>query len=196
MISEKKAIRAAMKRQLKALSSQEISAMSSAICEQIQQLLNQKFPDTSTALNIASFAANPLEPNLSELHQLLPQHHFYYPHCTKDKLGEMHFYPCEDYASMRLDKYSIPAPVTTSAPPLSASLIDVILVPAYAFTRAGERLGKGGGYYDRYLAHNSLGVSSSTLTLGIAFSIQLLQALPTEKHDIKMNQLITEKPSQ
>jgi 5-formyltetrahydrofolate cyclo-ligase len=65
--------------------------------------------------------------------------------------------------------------------------IRLILVPAIAFDRAGGRLGRGGGFYDRLLP------LYSAQRLGIGFSFQLLDAVPSEEHDIRMNALLTEK---
>lgn len=56
---------------------------------------------------------------------------------------------------------------------------DLVFVPGVAFTRSGERLGRGGGYYDRLLS----GLPKSSVTLGICFAMQLLGALPMEAHD-------------
>jgi 5-formyltetrahydrofolate cyclo-ligase len=54
---------------------------------------------------------------------------------------------------------------------------DIALVPGVAFTRAGARLGRGGGHYDRWLA------ATPVISIGIAFDIQLVDELPLEPHD-------------
>ena len=65
--------------------------------------------------------------------------------------------------------------------------IDVFLVPGVAFDKQGYRLGRGGGFYDRYLQ------DCKGLKIGIAFSCQVSKAaLPRESHDIPMDMLITE----
>lgn len=64
---------------------------------------------------------------------------------------------------------------------------DVFLVPGLAFTKAGERLGRGKGYYDRYLS-NLKGAR-----IGICFEEQLLSELPIDELDQRMNFVITEK---
>lgn len=65
--------------------------------------------------------------------------------------------------------------------------IDLLIVPGLAFTRNGERLGFGGGYYDRYLQE----YPGSTLSL--AFTEQLIPALPIEQFDIPVAKIITEQ---
>lgn len=78
--------------------------------------------------------------------------------------------------------------VTLKTPPLEARLIEpnVILVPGLAFTRDGKRLGRGKGFYDRYLKE------FSGLKIGICFSEQIATDLPTEAHDQRVNMLLTD----
>jgi 5-formyltetrahydrofolate cyclo-ligase len=60
--------------------------------------------------------------------------------------------------------------------------IDLIAVPGLAFARGGgQRLGRGGGYYDRALAQRR--EAGRTGHVGVCFSFQLVDALPTEPHD-------------
>jgi 5-formyltetrahydrofolate cyclo-ligase len=62
---------------------------------------------------------------------------------------------------------------------------DLVLVPGLAFTRSGDRLGRGGGHYDRLLA--IAGVTS----IGIAFDIQLADEVPLEPHDRGVDLVVT-----
>lgn len=64
----------------------------------------------------------------------------------------------------------------------------LILLPGLAFDREGNRLGYGGGYYDRYLKSHP-----SFHTIGIAFSVQCLENIPAQPHDQKTEIVITEK---
>ncbi|KQL53540.1 5-formyltetrahydrofolate cyclo-ligase [Heyndrickxia shackletonii] len=65
--------------------------------------------------------------------------------------------------------------------------LDLIIVPGVAFNFYGYRIGFGGGYYDRYLQH------FNGETMSLAFSLQLCQVLPVEKHDIPVKAIMTEK---
>ena len=60
------------------------------------------------------------------------------------------------------------------------------LVPGLAFDRHGQRLGRGGGFYDRLLA-DAVGVK-----VGLAFSCQLVQEVPALPHDVRMDWIVTE----
>ena len=63
--------------------------------------------------------------------------------------------------------------------------LDVMIVPGVAFDRAGNRLGHGGGWYDRLL-HHYLG-----FRIGVAFGFQLLESVPTDHHDVGVHAVIT-----
>ncbi len=66
---------------------------------------------------------------------------------------------------------------------------DVVIVPCVAFTRSGERLGQGGGWYDRFLAE----VRDDCLTIGVGFAEQLVDELPTEAHDVRLDLVVTDE---
>jgi len=65
---------------------------------------------------------------------------------------------------------------------------DVIVVPGTAFTRRGERIGQGGGWYDRFLP----GRRADAVTIGIAFEPQIVESLPTEPHDVTLDCVVSE----
>jgi 5-formyltetrahydrofolate cyclo-ligase len=66
--------------------------------------------------------------------------------------------------------------------------LDVVVVPGLAFTRSGERLGQGGGHFDRFLTR----LSGDCLRIGVAFHDQLVDELPTERHDVAVDLVITD----
>ncbi len=59
--------------------------------------------------------------------------------------------------------------------------IDLILVPGMAFDAMGNRLGRGKGYYDKVLRH------TPAYKIGVCFDFQFLKAVPTEAHDVRMD---------
>jgi 5-formyltetrahydrofolate cyclo-ligase len=63
---------------------------------------------------------------------------------------------------------------------------DLALVPLLAFTARGERLGQGGGHYDRWLAENP-----AVLPIGLAWDSQLVESLPVEPHDRLLRAVVT-----
>lgn len=67
-----------------------------------------------------------------------------------------------------------------------ADTIDVMLVPGLGFDRDGARLGRGGGYYDRYLESNR-----SPIVIGVAFDCQMIDSIDKEEHDQMMTVVVT-----
>ena len=65
--------------------------------------------------------------------------------------------------------------------------IQLIIVPGVAFDRNGNRMGRGRGFYDRMLKS-----TMGALKIGIAYDFQMLDAIPVEPHDVKMDRIITE----
>lgn len=102
-----------------------------------------------------------------------------------------------EFAEVQIQDHLSPAawharirePLHASARIISPVEIDVILVPGLAFTRAGQRLGRGGGYYDRFLAR----LPESTTKLGVCFEVQIVETLPAELHDQNVDAVITER---
>lgn len=72
--------------------------------------------------------------------------------------------------------------------PVPPQAIDLIVVPALAYDRRGNRLGRGGGFYDRFLAQPGL----RAVTCGVAFSEQLVDRVPVGPHDRRVNLLVTD----
>ena len=63
--------------------------------------------------------------------------------------------------------------------------IDVAVIPGMAFVRAGHRLGRGKGYYDRFLAHKGF------YKIGVCYPSRLLDNIPTDEHDVQMDEVIS-----
>ena len=97
----------------------------------------------------------------------------------------MRFY---DYSPDRMQTgaFGIEEPIGDDE--VSAEEIDLIIVPARAFTRTGERLGRGGGFYDKYMSLNGF----RAYKIGIAYSVQIFDTLPCDTHDIRVDEVVTE----
>ncbi|MBZ6378752.1 5-formyltetrahydrofolate cyclo-ligase [Pacificimonas flava] len=67
---------------------------------------------------------------------------------------------------------------------------DVLIVPLLAATAAGDRLGQGGGHYDRYLERRTK-AGTRPRTIGLAWDCQLVDSLPTEPWDVPLDFLAT-----
>lgn len=89
-------------------------------------------------------------------------------------------------ATLVTSAYGIDEPLGTAIP---ADEIDVVLVPGVAFDRSGGRLGNGAGYYDRFLPR----LRPGTPTVGVCFSVQLVDAVPLEPWDVRLGLVVSER---
>lgn len=67
--------------------------------------------------------------------------------------------------------------------------IDLVLVPGLAFDKNGNRTGHGSGYYDRFLSS----CKKRTLFIGIAYTFQVLDSIPSDPYDVKVHKIVTEE---
>ncbi len=84
------------------------------------------------------------------------------------------------------DRYGILTPIAPEFIPVSQ--IDVVIVPGLAFDENGNRLGRGGGFYDKFFSDNTL----KAVKCGFAFSLQVLENIAVAEQDRKVDCLITE----
>lgn len=96
--------------------------------------------------------------------------------------GVMNFYEISSLDDLAPGYFGILEPEVKRIPRTP----DIVIVPGVAFSKSKERLGYGGGFYDRFLKDNVTKVA-------LAFEFQILDELPVEEHDIKMDMIITEK---
>ncbi|MEI7808445.1 MAG: 5-formyltetrahydrofolate cyclo-ligase [Verrucomicrobiota bacterium] len=83
-----------------------------------------------------------------------------------------------------IGKFGVREPAAT-CDQIALTKFDLVLVPGMAFDLHGNRLGRGQGYYDRLLA------KTSGITCGVAYDFQLLENIPAENHDAKVNFIFT-----
>ena len=105
------------------------------------------------------------------------------------KIGKkktMHFFQCSLKEPLKINKYGIPE--TISKKKVNPK---VLLIPLVAFDKQLNRLGYGGGYYDRYIS--KFQDNDNMIKIGIGFSFQKVKSLPINKNDKKLNFIITEK---
>jgi len=90
-------------------------------------------------------------------------------------------------SSVRTGRFGIREPAGDEI--VAADGIDLVLVPGLAFDRNGRRLGKGGGYYDRFLAR----CGARTTRCALGFGCQVLPAVPAGARDERVDLLVTEE---
>jgi len=100
---------------------------------------------------------------------------------------KMDFYKYSFNEPLKINKLGIPEPMKCS----NKIVPDLIFVPLVGYDNNLNRLGYGGGFYDRYFEKTSK--KKNIIKIGLAFSFQKFKKLSTNKFDIKLDKIITEK---
>jgi len=97
---------------------------------------------------------------------------------------QMDFYPWTLSEPLKINRYGIPEPE-------SKNIVypDVLLIPLVAFDKNLNRLGYGGGYYDRLI--KKLSKKKKIIKIGLAFSIQEIDKVPINVYDQKLDYIVT-----
>ena len=96
---------------------------------------------------------------------------------------ELHLY--DESSATKLGVFNIIESCGIQLPPSDYYRIDLAIIPGVAFDREGNRLGRGKGYYDRLMPH------LQCHTIGLCYPHQLIESVPHEPHDIKVNEVLT-----
>ena len=131
----------------------------------------------------ASFEVNALK--LFEI-SIINKLKIFLPVLTGDNV--MHFHEWKKNNLLQINQFGMLEPALLS----NHIVPDIMLVPLLAYDKQNNRLGYGGGFYDRYL-NKYLKTNNNILTIGIAFSFQKHHKLPVSNNDIKLNYILTEK---
>lgn len=117
----------------------------------------------------------------------------------KENMDLYPIFSAEDLIAFPKNKWGIAEPPTNDRKgvldDVSSELLDLILIPGVAFDPKNARLGKGKGYYDRFL--NAYFQKVSTLQgqkpvlVGLAFSEQIVDSVPTDPHDVFLDVVIS-----
>ena len=89
-----------------------------------------------------------------------------------------------DRSTLHLGAFRIEEPGGDDTTDISG--IDMVVVPAVAFDRSGNRVGRGKGYYDRLLAE------TRAIKIGVGYGFQLVDEIDAEEHDVPLDYVITE----
>jgi 5-formyltetrahydrofolate cyclo-ligase len=100
------------------------------------------------------------------------------------------FYRVASLGDLSPGTHGILEPPDVAARRTTLEEMDLLLVPGLAFDFKGQRLGFGGGYYDRLLSERGRG--GGPYSIGVAFECQVLSALPVASHDRPVDALVTE----
>lgn len=180
-MKEKSSLRKAMRTLLGGVTAQQIAEASEQICQHLRQS-NELLGEVDT---VTTFSARMDEIDLSALHQFLPEKKLLYPLCHRGGILTFHHVPHP--AELIPGMLGILEPLPEQHPEVSVENIDLFLCPGLAFGIDGSRLGHGGGFYDRALARKK----TTARAVGIGLELQILDSVPCDDHDIKVDHLIT-----
>ena len=163
---------ASAKSELRKIINSQRPQSSLGLFEQLQRLAKK-----TDATKIASYSPLENEPDLGDFNNWAAESvDLYYPRVVHDRL---------EFAKgpLRIGRFEIMEP-TGSA--ILSSALDLILVPALAADVLGNRLGKGKGFYDRWLED----VASKNI-FAVVFDSEVLELVPNDPHDKKVNGIVT-----
>ena len=110
----------------------------------------------------------------------------YYPRMSED--GDLTFFRHEENDGWERGRFGIREPRVSPGREGIRKGLDLVVVPGLAFDAAGRRLGQGHGYYDRFL----FGLGGTAVTVGLAFSWQLVPEVPVDAWDVPVDVVVTE----
>lgn len=182
-VTDKKDQRRAMKEMLSSIDEASFTEMSSLISKNLFQL----FSDLNVIqqkICIGAFAPIAQEPKLDLL--------------RLDVIAELTSYPAYDlqlkamtFKMARMSDLVIKqdfGPEILGPDSASPEVVPgLILIPGLVFSKAGDRLGRGKGFYDKYLEHYR------GIKIGVCFGAQIVKTIPTEQHDVALDYIVTEE---
>lgn len=187
-------LRAELRQILRTRRQQLTPAERAIASEKIANFVTQ-LPAVLTSNRIACYLSQECEVETKSIVQWLwlQRKTCYLPVITTAKSKELYFAPYDATTHLIPNRYQILEPDISITPPISASSLEVVLVPLVGFDKKGHRLGMGGGFYDRSFAFlrepNTL---HKPLLVGLAFACQEVPELINESWDIPMQVIITE----
>ena len=100
------------------------------------------------------------------------------------KKFQMNFFKWSTKDPLMINKFGIPEPISNKI-----LYPNILLIPLVAFDKHLNRIGYGGGFYDRYL--KKLKKSKKIITIGLAYPFQKVKKIPTDKYDIRLDFILT-----
>lgn len=172
---DKRSLRKAVRAEIAKLTEEDKREQSAQIFNHIESL--DVVADASVIALFASLADEPQTHSIIE--RLARDKRVLLPRIEGDN---MDFYDISE--GIHHGAFGIMEP--SAAMPITPSEIDVMIVPGVAFTRKGARLGRGKGFYDRYLSREGFRAA----TIGVCYPCQIVEQIPTEEHDKKIEYII------
>ncbi len=178
-MKDRQALRNEMKKRRARVSMIEVLEMSARMAERVLRL-----PQYANAKRVMCYIGIGTEVNTyGLLREIIRSGRELYVPVTLPK-RQMKAARLTSFDQLHKGRFGIPEPVEYKE--IAPEKLDLILVPGLAFDLNGNRLGYGGGYYDRFLP------KTQAKRVGICYEEQLLPCVPAEEHDVPMDMLVTQ----
>lgn len=185
-MTEKKQIRKKILDMRKKLSESFIQSNSNIIIKKLYRLI-----DKSNFRNIMIFMDMDHEVRVTNLLNLFSDRKFYIPKTFPEGIMKVNEYNEKELVRHKFGYYE-----SLSDNYVNEDILDLIVIPGIVFDKHRNRIGFGGGYYDRFLKKLKEKHKDSRcfpLTVAICYDFQLIDSIPSEPHDIKPDIIITER---
>ncbi len=183
LYEQKNALRTAAREKLAALDPVQHRERSRQLVARLREL-----PSLRQARRALLFAPLPTEPDIDRLWSLgaLADKQCAYPRVEG---MAMRGYYVHGLGELEPTRWGLREPPMLAAREADLADLNVILVPGLAFDARGARLGRGGGFYDRFLADRG----KRTIVIGCCFALQRVEKLPLAPHDVLMDYVCTDE---
>lgn len=173
---DKKRVRELLAQKRRLLSKEDIAEQSSKVVAAVEQM-----PSFQSAKTVLIYYPTHNEVDLlSLIKRYKKEKTFLFPVVHRKTMTAC---PYEGNAKMHRGKFNIPEPTTEPY----VGDIDLILVPGVGFDKRGNRLGRGGGYYDKFITR----LGRKTLLVGVGYDFQLEEEVPANRWDKRLDYVVT-----
>jgi 5-formyltetrahydrofolate cyclo-ligase len=190
-VTERQALRQQLRQARRALATHDHAQRSASIC---QHLVNHRL--FRSAQHIACYLPNDAEVDLAPLMDIAwaMGKTVYLPVLSSIHHNRLHFLPYAPGDVLMANSFGIPEPVLHSRRVPALTRLDLVLTPLVGFDEQGNRLGMGGGFYDRSFAYlRRRQVWRKPHLLGVAFDLQKSpMGLPHQHWDVPLEGVVTE----
>ncbi|RVU82779.1 5-formyltetrahydrofolate cyclo-ligase [Leucothrix sargassi] len=187
-MQDQSTIRKTLQKRRQALSASEQQALSMQICE---QLLASNMLDYMEHIAIYLPVRGEADPT-PLLNSKLSNKQFYLPVLSQEKAGYLTFAAYSKDTVMTVNKFKIPEPDLSQTNVINSTALDCVIMPAVGIDTNGNRIGMGGGFYDRTFAYRKQKAHKPML-VGFCYEFQLIDPQTPQAWDIPADAVVTDK---
>lgn len=186
-LHSKTALRQHLRQTRNALSADDVRHASQRITRTLLEL-----PQVHAAQHIAAYSSHHNEVCTTDLIDQLHQRgcHLYLPVVSHDQTKSLSFHLVTPGQATTRNRFGIREPNSQQAPAVSTSRLAIMVVPLLGHTAQCDRIGRGGGYYDRCLSQLR-SMEAHCAVIGLAYDCQLCPSLPTDPWDQALDMVVT-----